>query len=108
HADIKALLSALLLEHDLAILEREQGVVGARAHIVTRAHRCAALANDDVPGQDALAAEDFHAQSLGVGIAAVLGTAACLFMCHECSFRLFWAALLAGPHGFPAADISLR
>ena len=63
---------------------REQRVVRADADVRARAHRRAALANEDVAGQHVLAAEALHAQALGVGIAAVPGTAACLFMCHDC------------------------
>src|SRR6185312_5877747 len=63
-AHVHTLLDALLLEHDLAVHLREQRVVGARADVQARAHRRAALADDDVSSQDALATEALHAQSL--------------------------------------------
>ena len=66
----------------MPFLEREQRVVGADADVGARAHRGAALADQDVAGEHALAAELLHAQTLAVRIAAVTSTAACLFMCH--------------------------
>src|SRR6185436_11463842 len=73
---------ALLRELDLAVLEREQRVVGAQAHVRARAHGGAALADQDVAGENAFAAELLHAEALAVRFAAVTGTAACLFVCH--------------------------
>src|SRR5262245_7660051 len=57
---------ALLRELDLAVLEREQRMVGADTHVGARAHRGAALADQDVAGEYALAAELLHAQTLAV------------------------------------------
>jgi hypothetical protein len=57
-------------------------VVGANAHIRTRVHLRAALTDQNVPSDNTLATEPLDAQTLGVGIAAVTGAAACLFMCH--------------------------
>src|SRR5690349_1052918 len=73
---------ALLRELDLAVLEREQRVVRADADVGTRAHRGAALADQDVAGEHTLAAELLHAQAFAVRFAAVTSAAACLFMCH--------------------------
>jgi hypothetical protein len=42
----------------------------------------AALAHDDAASGNQFAAETFHAQALGLRIAAVAGTAARFFMCH--------------------------
>ena len=78
--------SATLKAGQAAADLREQRVVRADADVIARANRGAALANNDVPGQHVLAAKTLHAEALGMGIAAVLGTAACLFMCHDWCF----------------------
>src|ERR1700747_2008850 len=82
YAHVQALLGPLLLKPHLARHLREQGVVGADPDVRARAHLRAALAHDDVAGQHLLAAEALHSQPFGVGVAPVLGAAACLFMCH--------------------------
>src|SRR5579883_2282400 len=69
-------------EGDHAVRRGEQGVVAADADVGARVHLGAALADQDVAGEDLLAAEALHAQALAVGIAAVARGAACLFMCH--------------------------
>ena len=43
----------------------------------------AALAHQDVAGEDLLAAEFFHAEAPALGIAAVARGAACFLMCHR-------------------------
>jgi hypothetical protein len=67
---------------DRAVGEREQRVVGADADVVAGAVLRAALAHEDVARDHALATELLEAESLALGLAAVLGAAACLFMCH--------------------------
>ncbi len=44
----------------------------------------AALTDDDLAGEDLLAAEALHAQSLSVGVTTVTGGACALFVCHLC------------------------
>ncbi len=62
---------------------RKQRVVRAGADVVAGAIDRAALTHEDVAGQHLLAAELLEAESLRLGFAAVLGTAACLFVCHD-------------------------
>src|SRR6185312_12511176 len=69
-------------EGDHAVRGGEQGVVAADADVGARIHLGAPLADQDVAGEDLLAAEALHAQALAVGIAAVARGAACLFVCH--------------------------
>src|ERR1700730_13393888 len=83
HTHIEALLGALLAELHLAGHLGEQRMVGAHTDVRAGTHRRAALTHADVARQHLLAAEALHAQALGVRIAAVLGTAACLFVCHD-------------------------
>ena len=57
----------------------------ADADVLTRVDAGAALADQDVAGQDLLAVRTLHAQALRRGIAAVFGAAYAFFMCH-CAF----------------------
>src|SRR5687767_8477259 len=65
--------------------QRKQGVILADADILARIIFGAALAHDDVAGEDRLAAELLHAKPLALGVAAVAGRAACFLMCHDCT-----------------------
>src|SRR6187399_3551473 len=76
------LLGTLLRKLHAARLEGEQRVIGADADVRARAHRGAALADQDVAGENGFSAELLHAETFAVRFAAVASTAACLFMCH--------------------------
>src|SRR5687767_15589095 len=80
---LDALLPKLYTARDL----RKQRVVGARAHVDAGPIDGAALAHEDIAGQHLLAAELLDAEPFRLGFAAVLGTAACLFVCH-CALSL--------------------
>src|SRR5690349_15048401 len=80
--DVHHRAPGLRLELDLAVGLGEQGVVAAHADVDAGMELRAALAHQDVAGDDALAAELLEAEALGLRIAAVTGTAACFFMCH--------------------------
>jgi GTP-binding protein len=62
--------------------EGEQRVVATAADVVARVEVRAALADDDLTRVDDLAAEALHAETLGVGVAAVLGGRRTLLVCH--------------------------
>src|SRR3989304_3422074 len=81
HRDVDPAV-ALGLELDRALDDREDRVVGADADARARVPLGAALAHRDVAGDDALAAVAFHAEALGMGVAAVLRGAACFLLCH--------------------------
>src|SRR5579863_5855238 len=83
HAHVQALLGAALAKLHRPGHFREQRVIGAGSDVAARAHLRAPLGHDDVAGEDVLAAEALDAETLGVRIAAVLGTAARLFMSHD-------------------------
>ncbi len=63
-------------------LKREQRVVAAHADLVAGVKLGAALAHDDVAGDDDLAAVLLHPQPASGAVAAVARRAACLFVCH--------------------------
>jgi hypothetical protein len=52
-----------------------EGVIFAPADVQTGLQPGAALADDDGTTGDYLASEDFHTQSLSIGVAAIFGTA---------------------------------
>src|SRR6185503_4231502 len=82
-ADEGVLLDALLPILHTARHLGKQGVFGAGADVVAGPINSAALTHQDVAGQHLLAAELLEAEPLRLGFAAVLGTAACLFVCHD-------------------------
>ena len=67
----------------LAVLQGEQGVVAALAHVDAGVDVGAALAHQDITRQHKLAVAALHAQALGLGVAAVLGGAAALLVGEE-------------------------
>ena len=77
-----AVFRSLLLKLDRSVLLREQGVITTHANIDSRMEVSAALAHDDIAGNGFLPTVQFDAQSLTLGIATVLGTAACFFVSH--------------------------
>src|SRR5438105_9715525 len=68
---------------DLPVGQREEGVVGALADALAGMDPGPPLADDHAPGRDLLAAERLHAETLGLGVPAVLGGAAALLVCHR-------------------------
>ena len=65
--------AAFLIEPHDAIDKGEQRVVFAHAHVAAGAEFGAALANDDVAGNDPLAAKTLHAKALSIRITTVAG-----------------------------------
>src|SRR5690606_8315648 len=89
HGIDRHLLPVLVLELELdhAVRDRKERIVGGAADVLAGVEPCSALAHDDVPGQDFLAAELLDAEELGVAGAPVLAGAYALFMCHDCLTR---------------------
>ena len=56
--------AATLVEVDIALCTCMDGVILAHEHVVTRVPLGAALADDDIAGDDFLAAEFFHTEAL--------------------------------------------
>src|SRR5207302_11460412 len=71
-----------LVELDVPFFEREQRVVAAHADLVAGMELGAALAHDDVAGDDDLAAVFLDAEAPARTVAAVARRAAGLFVCH--------------------------
>ena len=66
---------------DHAVDEREERVVAADTDVVAGMNRGTSLTNENVAGKDELSVAALYSQTLSVGISAVLGRAAALFMC---------------------------
>src|SRR4051812_29798878 len=77
-----------LAEFDLTLDQGEQGVVLADTDIGAGMELGAALAHDDVAGDDAFTTELLDAKTTAGAVATVAGATACLFMCH-CSQLLY-------------------
>ena len=76
------------LKLDGAVNLGEQGVVLTDAHIDTGMDVGASLANQNVAGQNELTVGTLHAQTLGLGITAVLGGTAALVVSEELNTNL--------------------
>ena len=74
------------IEANIAIDQRENGVIAAEANVLTRQKFRAALANNDVASHDQLAAESFYTEPLANAVAAVLNAALSFFMSHDLGF----------------------
>ena len=70
---------------DDAVNLGKQGIILAAADIFPGMDPGAELADEDVAGPDILPAEPLYSAPLTSTVAAVPGTAACLFMCHGLS-----------------------
>src|SRR6185503_10906287 len=80
--DLVARLALVLELHD-AVDQRIDRVVRAESDVLTRVPLRAALPDDDVAGDDVLAAELLDPAILRVAVAAVARRADALFMCHD-------------------------
>src|SRR5581483_1492690 len=74
--------ATLAIETHGAVHERENCVIAPQANVFTRQKFRAALADDDVSGDDSLAAEFFYAESFADAVASILDAALTFFMCH--------------------------
>src|SRR5262249_47320799 len=81
-ADINIDAAAGLIEADDAIDQSEQRPIFAGADVHPRTELAAALSNEDVAGDDFLAAKALHATALRVGITAVTGRTLAFLMSH--------------------------
>ena len=66
-----------------AVCQSVQSVITADAYVKAGVDVCAALSVKDIAGLYKLAVSSLGAQTLGIGITAVLGGAHSLFMCEE-------------------------
>jgi len=80
--------AATALEADGTVHESEERVVVTHADVRTGVELSAALANDDVAGDDGFATEALDAAKLGVGVTTVAGRTLSFLMCHGIVPRL--------------------
>ena len=77
-------VTAHALEMNAAIHQSKQCVIAADAHALTRMNVGAALTDQNVAGQHELTVAALDAETLGLGITAVLGRAYAFCLC-QCS-----------------------
>src|SRR5437016_4531890 len=82
--DIDAATSAI--EANVSVNQRENCVVASEADVFARLKFRAALAHDNVAGDDHLAAEFFYAEPLTDAVAAILNAALSFFVSHDLRF----------------------
>jgi len=70
------------MELDATVARGEDGVVAADAGAVTGPEARAALADEDHPRLHRLTVEQLDAESLGLGVAAVLRRTETFLVCH--------------------------
>src|SRR5262245_50966691 len=71
----------LIEPHD-AIDQREERIIRTHANVAAGTELRAALADNNVPCNDPLAAEPLHAAPLRVRVATIAGRALTFLMCH--------------------------
>ena len=74
---------AVLVEEHLAVDEREERPIAARADIVTGDELRPALAHQNAARRDHFAAKSLHAEALADAVASIANTALTFFMCHN-------------------------
>ena len=74
---------AAFVKGNLAVGEREQGPITARAHVLSRDEFRTALTDQNTAGRHKLTAKSFHAQPLADAITPVTDAALSFFMCHK-------------------------
>ena len=75
--------ATFLIEEDVAFDDGEDRVILAHADVAAWTPLGAALANDDVAGDDELAAVLLDAATLWIGVTTVTGRALTFLMCHR-------------------------
>jgi len=74
--------STASIETNIAVHERENGVIAAEANVFAREKFRASLAHNDIAGEHHFAAESFYAEPLADAVAAVLNATLSFFVCH--------------------------
>ena len=97
----------MMAELDVAIDEREQGMVATYTNIVSRFDFGAALADNNAAGGYQLAIEAFHAEHLRVAIATIARATHAFFMCHVL-FLFLGFCIVSFSHAAAARCLFLR
>ena|SRR5438270_5482583 len=71
------------IEADVPINQREDRVIAAEPNVFSRLKLRAALAKNNVAGQDSLAAETFYPEPFADAVATVLNAALSFFVSHK-------------------------
>jgi hypothetical protein len=79
---------AQMLKADSAAGSGKKGIVASAAYVLAGVNVGAALADEDIASQDELAVGTLGTKTLGLGITAVFGGAAALFVSEELQTNL--------------------
>jgi hypothetical protein len=69
------------------VYEGEDCVIPTKPNILSRQKLCAALANNDISGNDLLTTELLHAEAFADAVASVLNAALTFLMCHTLKIK---------------------
>src|SRR6516164_8551729 len=84
--------SSAAIEPDAAVDQSENRVITAEADVFSGQEFCAALADNDIAGENHLAAKSLYAETFADAVAAVLNAALSFFVSHGLGFFGFGAA----------------
>ncbi len=87
NADLFA-VAANTFKFDSSVNQSEKCIIAADAYVFTGMDMGSTLTNQNVAGQNCLTVSTLYAQSLGLGITAVLGRTYALFMSKELNAEL--------------------
>ena len=82
NADFFAVTS-YAFKFDFSVNQSEKGIIAADTNVFTGMDVGSALTNENVASQNSLSIGTFYAQSIGLGITAVLGRTSAFFMCKK-------------------------
>ena len=74
--------STRAIKAHISINQRKNRIIATETDILSRQKFSAALADNDVPGNDQLASKSLHPKSLADAVAAILDAALSFFMSH--------------------------
>jgi hypothetical protein len=78
---------AIAVELHTAVNESKEGVISSQTNVSTREKFRAALAQDDIAGDDGLAAKFLYTKALACAVASILDASLSLFMSHSLIIR---------------------
>src|SRR5579872_4551144 len=88
---------------DIAVNQREQGVIAPDTNMITGLNFCAALAHNDTAGSNQLSIVAFDAEHFRVAIPTIAGATHTFFMCHDLFLCLVFSLCFLGLRGAATA-----
>ena len=79
-----SIMRALFSKSNDTICFREESVIFTTANVLSWVKLGATLSYYDIPSFNLLPTKQLNTKALRYGIATIISTAACFFMCHKC------------------------